>query len=123
MKRYVTWLYGIQSGLFIKIGITKDIKNRLREMNLYNPHPCKVVIRRQLEEAGKVERRMHAVLAPYAVGREWFMVDAKLAKAALKLVVDEVREERIAWQIECARREEEKRRRSTILVESTVEKN
>lgn len=109
----MSWLYGIQSGLFIKVGVAGDLARRMKQMNLYNPHPCKVIMRRRLHgDAYTVERRLHQVLAPYAIGREWFAADPALVKAAATLVARQVREERIAWQIECARKP---RRKSSML--------
>lgn len=105
----MAWLYGIQSGLFVKIGVAGNIPVRLKTMNLYNPHPCKVVIRRQLfDDAYHVEKRMHETLQPYAIGREWFAVDVALIKAALTIIIKQVRDEDTAWRIECARRATEK---------------
>src|ERR1043166_3258559 len=99
----MAWVYGIQSGLFIKIGIANSIPARLKIMNLYNPHPCKVVLRRQFQEARWVEMRMHEALAPYAVGREWFMVDATLVRAVATVVAKQLREKQIDqqnWEIQ-----------------------
>jgi len=38
---------------------------------------------------------MHAVLAPYAIGREWFMIDAPLARATATVVLDELRQKKV----------------------------
>lgn len=91
---YMAWVYGIQSGLFIKIGWAHNVADRLRTMNLYNPHPCKVVMRRHVEDYGWIEKRMHRVLAPYSVGREWFLCDAALVRAAMDVVMQEARDMR-----------------------------
>lgn len=117
----MTWLYGIQSGLFTKIGCANNIPARLKTMNLYNPHPCKVVIRRQLfDYAYAVEKRMHRVLTPYSIGREWFMVDAKLIRAALSIVIREVEADRFAWKMECIRKEQEREARKSARVLDVV---
>lgn len=106
------WLYGIQSGLFIKVGVANNIKTRLHQMNLLNPHPCKVVVRRQVANVWRVERRMHEMLAPYAIGREWFMCDPPVVRTALTAVLKEVaqwRLDQILWEARCAQREDEKK--------------
>lgn len=100
------WLYGIQSGLFIKVGVARNINDRLRTMNLYNPHPCKVVAKRHIECAYHAERRVHQILKPYAIGREWFLVDASLVRAAMTIAIRDVRAEQRAWEEECERRAE-----------------
>lgn len=94
-ERYTAYLYGIQSGLFIKIGFTRDLPRRLNEMNLFNPHPCKVVLKRLCTDTVWVEKRMHAILAPYAIGREWFMIDVPLARATATIVFNELRQKKV----------------------------
>lgn len=106
--QYSMYLYGIQSGLFIKIGVSRDIPQRLNHMNLYNPHPCKVVLRRLCTDTFWVEKRMHAVLAPYALGREWFMIDAALARATATIVFNELRQKKVDqfnFEQECLEKE------------------
>jgi hypothetical protein len=78
-------LYGIQSGDFIKIGITRHLVRRLEAARLFNPHPLKVVIRRNVwgGYARIVEIKAHQLLAQYALGREWFNVDVGIARAAV----------------------------------------
>lgn len=96
----MAWLYGIQSGLFIKVGCANSIPARLKLMNLYNPHPCKVVMRRNLYgDAYWVERRMHEALKPYAIGREWFTADVALVKAVLTVVLRNRAREQADYQI------------------------
>lgn len=79
------YVYGIQSGEFIKIGVATNISQRLNAMRLLNPHPIKVILRRRLCAAFYCERKMHEILEPKAVGREWFKVtvDEVLAAAAV----------------------------------------
>lgn len=68
-ERYV---YGIQSGRFIKIGVALNIEARLEDMRLLNPHNPTVVYYRRMIGAFHCERKMHEVLSDKAVGREWF---------------------------------------------------
>lgn len=106
----IPWLYGIQSGLFIKVGVAQDIPQRLNTMNLYNPHPCRVIARRQTPFAYAAEKRAHKALTPYAIGREWFTADAELVRAVFTLVINQVKSEHARWIVEC---EMSKARRDT----------
>lgn len=110
----MAWIYGIQSGLFIKIGIANDIRARLNIMNLYNPHPCKIVVRRRVTEARWVEMRMHEALKPYALGREWFAADVTLVRSALTVILRQLakkRNDQILWQAECERKAQDRKTR------------
>jgi hypothetical protein len=98
---YRGWVYGIQSGQFIKIGFAYSIARRLREMRLYNPHPLKVVLRRRCESPRFVEQRMHTILKPRALGREWFDVTPEQAREAVTIALqdeDGRREAQIKWE-------------------------
>lgn len=94
MAKYV---YAIQSGKYIKIGITKSIKWRLYAMRLHNPHELKVVARRQVadHEARLIEMRAHDALTGggMSIGREWFEMDIPLARAIITVATRHVREE------------------------------
>jgi len=102
-----SYVYGIQSGLFIKIGVASNIANRLRTMNLYNPHPCKIIARRQSVYAYYIEKRLHQTLSPYAIGREWFLIDPPLVRAAMTVVFRKVHEEMAAMLLANVRRGDE----------------
>ena len=104
------YVYGIQSGLFIKVGMTKNIRLRLREMNLYNPHPCKVVVRRRCEHPRAVEKRIHELLAKHAIGREWFVATPQQVREAASIAQKEERNR----LIELARREKEEDERGNV---------
>lgn len=83
------WVYGIQSGEFIKVGLATDIAARLETLRLYNPHPVKVVLRIYSEHAGFIERTMHRLLANHSVGREWFRASREQVEAVARLAVQE----------------------------------
>lgn len=68
-SRYV---YGIQSGQFIKVGVASNVDDRLRTMRLSNPHPLVVIFKRKMLAAFYCEKKMHEILADKAHGREWF---------------------------------------------------
>lgn len=75
-------VYGVRSGRFIKIGWAGDVEERMETMKLYNPHPLELVFCRRTASVLHFERKMHEVLAPYAVGREWFRVTVDQIRAA-----------------------------------------
>jgi hypothetical protein len=105
------WVYGIQSGLFIKIGVGNDIQARLKMMNLYNPHPCKVVLRRQIDEPYFIEKRMHELLKAHSIGREWFTINAEQAREAYRSALKDLitrRHAQAQWERDSADRIEKR---------------
>lgn len=100
------WLYGIQSGRFLKIGITHSLAKRLASARAFNPHPLTILIRRSIpySYARIIEKRAHQILADYSTGREWFSVDLETAKKAVDEAViygEERRRADLAWIEEC----------------------
>lgn len=103
------WVYGIQSGQFIKVGAADDIRARLHMFRLHNPHPLKVVMRRMVPENYWVEKRMHQLLADHALGREWFDCSSELVRAAYEVAYKDLIAQRRAqekWETESAKRTE-----------------
>ena len=99
------WIYGIQSGLFIKVGVSRSIRHRLLEMNALNPHPCRVAIRYQSVDAFWIEKRMHELLERHSIGREWFAASVDQVRAALheaKRMNKERRDLQAQWEYESA---------------------
>jgi hypothetical protein len=88
-ERYV---YGIQSGQFIKIGVAVDIAKRLDTMRLSNPHPLAVVFKRKMKAAYFCEKKMHEVLRPKSLGREWFNVTVEEVRQAALIGAAHARE-------------------------------
>lgn len=76
------FVYAIQSGEFIKIGVATNIPQRLNTMRLLNPHPINLVMKRRLCAAFYCERKMHEILKSKAVGREWFKATVEEVLAA-----------------------------------------
>lgn len=67
------WIYAIQSGPFVKIGVATSIARRMHKMRLENPHGLTVIYRQKMRSAVfHCEKKMHEVLRDKAVGREWF---------------------------------------------------
>lgn len=104
------WMYGLQSGEFIKIGYAKNIRARVELLQLGNPHPVKVVLRRQSQHARMLERFTHTVLAERAVGREWFRVtpeEARIAADEAARFLAEWRRDQLLWQQQSSAKAEE----------------
>jgi len=109
VPRYV---YGIQSGQFIKIGVAISTERRMETMRLYNPHPFTLVFRRKTECAYHCERRMHEILSAKSIGREWFDVTLDEVKAAAVIGILEANKvwraqlkKEIAWRMEVRARQ------------------
>jgi hypothetical protein len=95
------WVYGIQCGDFIKVGVAGNIKFRLTTLQLYNPYPCKVVMRRQHRFAYRIEKRIHELLADVSIGREWFNACPKAVQLAADIAMEDVRSWEFAqeWEV------------------------
>jgi hypothetical protein len=91
MWRPTAHIYAIQSGLFIKVGRTRDLESRFFQYQLHNPHPCKIVAKRSVDPdyAGIAEKRAHEILREYSIGREWFMISVKPVRSAMAVAVNE----------------------------------
>lgn len=113
---YRGWVYGIQSGQFIKVGIASNIPRRMHAMRLHNPHQLHVVLRRRCESPLFVERRMHEILKPHALGREWFDVTPAQVRAAADIALQDEAARRVTqlmWESESAEKADRRLARST----------
>lgn len=79
---------------YIKIGITGDLKARLRQLSSTSvPLPFECVYAKRVKDAKAVENKMHAAFAKDRIdsgaGREFFTIPAEQAAAALSLAEGE----------------------------------
>lgn len=79
---------------YIKIGITSDLKNRLRQLSGTSvPVPFECFYAKKVKNAKVIESKMHAAYAKDRVdsgaGREFFMIPPEQAAAALSMVEGE----------------------------------
>jgi hypothetical protein len=98
-----TYMYVIQSMEFCKVGISQDVKRRVRDFRAGNPHPMPVLARFRFSSkltALLAERTTHAVLARYSIGREWFEISPELAINAAKVVTEATRAVRKLHDVE-----------------------
>lgn len=74
---HTTVLYFVQSGRFLKIGITGDIDKRLTAIECGNPHGVKLAAFLLVPKSlgFQVERKVHAALHAVWHAGEWFEVD------------------------------------------------
>jgi len=76
---------------YTKIGITKDLKKRMKDLsNTSVPVPFECFFAKKVKNARTIEGKMHAAFAKDRVdsgaGREFFLIPAEQAAAALSMV-------------------------------------
>jgi hypothetical protein len=76
------WVYAIQSGELIKVGMSKSVAGRLETISIHNPH-CRLVHKVEVGNARIVEKRAHKTLKAHARGHEWFAITPADARAAI----------------------------------------
>ena len=74
--RPARWVYIIQCGDFIKIGIADNVESRLQLLQCGNP--IKLVLLRKFRtwDAPRMERELHDKLGVHRERGEWFRLDA-----------------------------------------------
>jgi hypothetical protein len=98
---------GVQMGPFIKVGAAADLKARMHQFRLYNPYPCKIILRRTVTEYFWLEKRMHELLDGCAIGREWFECSAQKVKDAYEVAYADLvarRHNQTVWEAQCVKR-------------------
>lgn len=65
-------VYLIQCGNFFKVGISKQPKRRLKEIQTCNPLPCRIIGTKSVEDAVHLERFIHSELTECNSSGEWF---------------------------------------------------
>lgn len=70
-------IYAIRSEHLVKVGITADLKSRMKLMELFNPMPFKCIRFSYVprDRARKIEMAVHAMLSEHHKRREWFEAD------------------------------------------------
>ena len=56
----------------IKIGVTKNIKDRLRQMQAHTSSDLKLLVQVEVPDAFKIERRLHVTFRDLRIKGEWF---------------------------------------------------
>ena len=81
-----TYLYFCQSGHRIKIGISKNVERRLKDIGLHLPVPP--ILIGSIEASYAFEKAVHAHLEKWRLDGEWFDASATLQKT-VRLILDE----------------------------------
>lgn len=66
------YIYILQAGVFYKIGIARDVGDRIKSLQTGCPATIKEVFSRQVPEAKKVERYLHNSCRDWHTSGEWF---------------------------------------------------
>lgn len=98
------FLYAIETGDYVKIGLSKNVPQRVREMELMNPLQPNLLLYRTLTRntAPAIEKRAHALLTEFHHKREWFHTPPMevLRRAINKAVAEGSRVDRADWRLE-----------------------
>ena len=83
-------VYFIEDGgtASIKIGATRNVANRLRQIQTHTPSTLKLLAEIEIDDAFKIERRLHAVFADLRIRGEWFSSGIGWFPDALAEIVD-----------------------------------
>lgn len=69
------WVYIIQCGEFIKIGIAEDVSKRLATLQTGSPHKLTLLRKFKSSNAERVEQELHEKLGKHHHRNEWFRLD------------------------------------------------
>lgn len=84
------YIYAMQSGDFIKVGMSSRLVKRFEDARLLNPDIRLVMYRTVTRNvAPAVERRIHELLAPWHHDREWFTAPLAEVRKAAKIAIAE----------------------------------
>lgn len=79
-------LYFIKCGEFLKIGIAADVRKRVKDMEMNNPHEMEVI--HVMLGKRKEEKELHLRFADYRHRNEWFRFEGELREYVEGLVND-----------------------------------
>ena len=69
-----------------KIGITKNLEKRLRELQTGNPDEIMLVCANFIPNASELEANLHRELAHYRIRGEWFQLPDEELEKAIEIV-------------------------------------
>lgn len=80
------WLYVLKCGPYFKVGISVDIKWRVKTLQSGNPFKISVTLRRRVPKVfvGRLEKLIHRGLVDFHHRGEWFSADIMQIRAVLK---------------------------------------
>jgi hypothetical protein len=71
------WVYFIQCGPYIKIGLSGDVGSRLKALQTSTPYPLTLLNKIIVINAMQVEAYLHGYFADYRRSGEWFALTAR----------------------------------------------
>jgi len=74
-KRDSKWVYFIQDGAGVKIGMTKNLKDRKSALQTGNSHKLQIIAYIESETMAELEKTFHTYLKPLSITGEWFKLD------------------------------------------------
>ena len=100
------YLYLIRCGSRgpIKIGVAKNVENRMADLQIGNPYKLDLLAKIQCGSKAKaydLENRLHRVYARKRIRGEWFDGNINLAIANGFLNIDELDKAKVQEQIDC----------------------
>ena len=76
-------VYIIKAGNFYKIGISNDVKQRLRSIQTANAQKCTIIATLDCDDAHAKEQKIHRSLSDFRTNGEWFMLNDRKLKAVI----------------------------------------
>lgn len=107
-RREPTWVYLMQCGEYVKVGIANDVNRRLLDLQVGNPYP--IHVRRKFKHQSRLhallcERTIHAILDDARHYHEWFSCPIERAETVARAVHSATIEIRALHKREWAERE------------------
>jgi len=122
----LTYVYVLQCGEYVKVGVAVDVHSRVEALQAGNPYPITVAVKLPLESklnALLCERTIHSCLSAYAHQREWFKCPADHAAKVATAVHEACREIRAKHLAEARDRLRRKREGARARTEERIARN
>jgi hypothetical protein len=81
------YVYLVQAGDFIKVGIARDVKRRIDLMQVGCPFKIELIAAIPCADPRKIERALHDKLKPYHSRGEWYVALRSEVDAAVAAVI------------------------------------
>jgi hypothetical protein len=80
-------LYIIKTGSYYKIGITQDIKSRIKNIETHNPFKPELIFYEKIPESHKIEKLLHLKYKHKNIKNEWFKLSSRDINSIIKEIV------------------------------------
>lgn len=78
------YIIGLEGTPYIKIGVSRDIVQRISDIETSTPYSVVLHVYERTEKATEIEAQLHKRLEKYRVRREWFDVAVEVAHRELQ---------------------------------------